>query len=197
MKTDDLTAVAGLKKLELLDVSRSPVSDLTPLKGLNLTTLNLYGTQVSDLSPLKGMKLTWMTCSGSKVSDVSPLNGMPLKELNLTATKVSDASLAQLKDCKDLVKLVVSNTQVSDAGLTHLKDFKNLKELQLNGSRVSDLSALKDMSLEVIMLTPKDISTQGLDLLRNMKSLKIIRTPWNNLPAVEFWARYDRGEFRS
>src|SRR5262249_9136942 len=125
-----------------------------------------------------------------------PLNGMPLKELNLAATKVSDASLAQLKDCKDLVKLVLFDTQVGDAGLTHLKDLRNLKVLVLNGSRVSDLSPLKDMALEEIMLTPKDINTQGLDLLRNMKSLKTIGIPWENFPAAEFWARYDRGEFK-
>ncbi len=197
MKADDLTVIAGMKKLEVLDISGAPISDLSPLKGLKLTTLSLAGTRVSDLSPLEGMKLTWMTCSGAKVSDLSPLNGMPLKELNLGGTKVSDASLAQLKDCKDLIQLILFGTQVTDAGLTHLSDHKNLTMLQLYGSKVSDLSPLKDMSLEVIVLTPKDISTQGLDLLRNMKSLKSIGTdPWSLWPAAEFWARYEKGEFK-
>jgi Leucine-rich repeat (LRR) protein len=196
IKTVDLTALSDMKTLKDLSISDTEISDLSALKGLNLTGLNLSGTQVYDLAPLKGMKLTWMTCSGAKVSDFSPLDGMPLKELNLAETKVSDASLSQLKDCKDLVKLVLFNTQVSDAGLTHLKDHKNLTMLELWGSRVSDLSPLKDMSLEIIMLTPKDISTQGLNLLRNMKSLKTIGTnPWNLFPAAEFWARYDKGEF--
>ncbi len=196
MKTDDLTALSDMKNLRDLDISSTAISDLSALKGLKLTGLNLAGTQVSDLSPLKGMKLLGMTCSGSNVSDLSPLNGMPLRELNCGATKVSDASLALLKDCKDLVHLILFNTQVSDTGLTHLKDHKNLKMLQLWGAKVSGLSPLKDMSLEWIVITPKDITPQGLDLLRNMKSLTTIGThPWNLWPAAEFWARYDKGEF--
>ena len=41
-------------------------------------------------------------CGGTKVSDLSPLDGMPLTHLNCSGTKVSDASLAQIKNCKDL-----------------------------------------------------------------------------------------------
>ena len=63
----------------------------------------MCGSPVSDLSPLKGMKLTFLHCGGTKVSDLSPLNGMPLTTLNCARTKVSDASLAQIKDCKDLI----------------------------------------------------------------------------------------------
>jgi hypothetical protein len=33
-------------------------------------------------------------------------------------------------------------------------------------------------------------------MLRNMKSLKTIGTdPWHLWPAVEFWARFEKGEF--
>ena len=35
-------------------------------------------------------------------------------------------------------------------------------------------------------------------MLRNMKSLKTIGTEWNQTwPAAEFWARYDKGEFKN
>ena len=197
INTDDLTALSDMKTLKDLSISDTEISDLSALKGLKLTRLDVSGTRVTDLSPLKGMKLTGMVCIGARVSDLSPLDGMPLLELNLADTKVSDASLEKLKDCKDLVHLVLANTQVSDEGLTHLKDLKNLKMLQLYGSRVSDLAPLKDMSLELIMVTPKDISAQGLNLLRQMKSLKTIGlNPWNLWPAAEFWARYDKGEFK-
>ncbi len=195
-KVKDLTVIAG-DKLQELDISGTMISDLSQLKGMKLTSLSLAGTPVSDLSPLKGMKLTWMTCSGSNVSDLSPLNGMPLKEFNCGETKVSDASLAQLKDCKDLGKLVLYNTQVSDAGLKHLTEHKNLKVLELYGSKVSGLAPLKDMSLELIELTPKNITKEGLDILRNMETLKTIGiNPWNLWPAAEFWARYQKGELR-
>jgi Leucine-rich repeat (LRR) protein len=144
------------------------------------------------------MKLIYLHCGdGTPVSDLSPLNGMPLTHLICSGTKVSDESLAQLKDCKDLTLLTLVGTQVSDAGLTHLRDLKNLRYLQLQGTKVSDLSPLKDMTLEEIRLTPKNITAQGLDILRNMKSLKSIGTHWTQVwPAEEFWTRYEKGEFK-
>ena len=54
------------------------------------------------------------------------------------------------------------------------------------------------MELEDIRLTPKNI-TQGLDILRDMESLKTIGISYAGLPvwpAAEFWARYDKGEFK-
>jgi hypothetical protein len=54
------------------------------------------------------------------------------------------------------------------------------------------------MELEDIRLTPKNI-TQGLDILRDMKSLKTIGITFlgdGSWPAAEFWARYDKGEFK-
>ena len=52
------------------------------------------------------------------------------------------------------------------------------------------------MPLEDIRLTPKNI-TKGLEILRDMKSLKTIGTRWRIAwPAAEFWQRYDKGEFK-
>jgi serine/threonine protein kinase len=194
-KVEDLTALAGMK-LEQLGLERTKVSDLSLLKGMKLTALSVCGTAVSDLSPLLGMKLTFLHCGGSNVSELSPLNGMPLEDLNLAQTKVSDASLNQINKCHDLRLIVLSDTHVSDSGLAHLKDHKNLRRLMLQGTKVSSLSPLKDMPLEEIRLTPRNISKKGLDLLRDMKTLKTIGTAWNRgWPAAEFWARYDKGEF--
>ena len=56
--------------------------DLTPLKGMPLTSLILRGTPVVDLSPLKGMPLTSLRlelCRGMR--DLSPLKGMSLTSL--------------------------------------------------------------------------------------------------------------------
>jgi hypothetical protein len=52
------------------------------------------------------------------------------------------------------------------------------------------------MPLVEIRLTPKNI-TKGLDILREMKSLKTIGISWHQaLPAAEFWQRYAKGEFK-
>ncbi len=51
-------------------------------------------------------------------------------------------------------------------------------------------------TLEDIRLTPKNIS-QGLDILRGMKSLKTIGIDLGKVwPSAEFWDRYQKGEFK-
>ena len=195
---EDLTALAGMMTLEHLYFERTKIADLSPLNGLKLTTLTMPTNPVSDLSPLLGMKLTYLHCGGTKVSDLSPLNGMPLTILNCSRTRVSDANVASIKDCKDLTVLILAGTQVSDAGLAPIKGLKNLKRLDLQRTKVSDLTPLADMPLDEIRLTPNNITKKGLDILRNMKSLKTIGTEWNRAwPAAEFWARYEKGEFKN
>ena len=55
---------------------------------------------------------------------------------------------------------------------------------------------LQGMPLEAIRLTPKKI-TKGLNILRDMKSLKTIGIGFDQAwPATEFWKRYDKGEFK-
>jgi hypothetical protein len=52
------------------------------------------------------------------------------------------------------------------------------------------------MPPEDIRPPPKNI-TKGLDILRDMKSIKTIGIDWNQVwPAAEFWERYGKGEFK-
>jgi hypothetical protein len=139
--------------------------------------------------------------------------------LNLWNTKVTDAGLANFSDCRKLTSLNLANTWVSDTGLIHFKECKALTRLTLGGTKVSeaglanfkgmplkvlwiektgitDLTPLQGMPLAEIRLTPKNI-TRGVDILRDMKSLKTIGIKWNQAwPAAEFWERYDKGEFK-
>jgi Leucine-rich repeat (LRR) protein len=133
-----------------------------------LKTLWAGGSQVRDLTPLKEMPLTELIIPGTQVQDLSPLKGMPLTSLGISGTQVRDLSpLAGMK----------------------------LIYLECEGTSVSDLSPLRGMDLQRIRLTPKNI-TQGLNFLRDMKSLKTIGIGGpKDLPAAEFWQRYDKGEF--
>ena len=118
-----------------------------------------------------------------------------LGSLGLGNTQVTDAGLAHFKDCKILHELTAQNTQVTDAGLAHFKG-KLLRNLHIDNTAITDLAPLQGMPLEEVRLTPKNI-TRGLDILRDMKSLKTIgiagQQPW---PPAEFWERYDKGEFK-
>ena len=82
----DLAPVRALAGLRTLNCSGSNsgtgrLADLSPLKGMKLTSLWCYHTPVSDLSPLKDMMLTFLDCNDTKVSDLAPLKGIPLKEI--------------------------------------------------------------------------------------------------------------------
>jgi hypothetical protein len=108
---------------------------------------------------------------------------------------VSEVSLAHFKDCKNLKHPYVDRTQVGDAGLAQLKGIP-LRALSIDNTAITDLTPLRGMPLEEIRLTPKNI-TRGLDILRDMKSLKTIGIRWRTAwPAAEFWQRYDKGEFK-
>lgn len=55
-KVSDLSPMASLINLEILQLLNIPATDLSPLKGLtNLRILRLLETQASDLSPLEGL----------------------------------------------------------------------------------------------------------------------------------------------
>jgi hypothetical protein len=69
-------------------------------------------------------------------------------------------------------------------------------DLDLAQTGITDLTPLQGMPLGEIRLTPKNI-TRGLDILRDMKSLKTIGNSYHQgWTAADFWGRYDKGEFK-
>lgn len=174
------------------------LSDLSPLKGMSLTSLTILGTQVSDLTPLKGMPLTMLRTDWTQVSDLSPLRGMPLRSLHIAGLQVSD--LSQLSGFS-LTELNCGWNPVSD--LSPLKGMP-LEQLELDATLVTDLTPLKGMPLRVLNIG-KDVGTHVTDLsllkelplqqlwmyskpdrdtalLRTIKTLETI----NGRPTVEF-----------
>jgi hypothetical protein len=99
----DISPVRALTELRGLTCREAPLSDLSPLKGMPLTTLDCGQTQVSDLSPLKGMPLTWLDCDATQVSDLSPLKDMKLTFLRCQGTQVTDLSPLQGMPLKELM----------------------------------------------------------------------------------------------
>ena len=115
--------------------------------------------------------------------------------LDLRDTQVTDAGLAKFRDCKNLSGLYLDHTKVSDEGLANFKGTP-LTSLSIHDTDITDLTPLQGMPLEDIHLTSKNI-TKGLDILRDMKSLKTIGIEFNqSWPAAEFWQRHDKGEFK-
>ena len=117
-KLADISPLRGIN-MTSLNVSYAQVSDLSALQGMPLTVLNCNDTQVSDLSVLQGMPLRVLVCGTTKVSDLSALQGMPLTVLNCNDTQVSD--LTPLHECQNLNKVNVARTKVTPAQVAALQ----------------------------------------------------------------------------
>ena len=186
----DLSPLRGLRLTSLIAMG-TQVYDLEPLRGMPLTELILYVCpQVSNLEPLQGMALTRLCLGPSQAEDLTPLKGMPLTYLNLYGSPVADLRPLQ---GMPLTELVIGSTRVRDLAL--LRGMR-LKALHIGETEVADLSLLRDMPLEELFLSPKSVRS-GLNALRDLKSLKSIGAGlYEAWPAAEFWERYDRGEFK-
>jgi len=72
-----------------------------------------------------------------------------------------------------------------------------LTDLKCEGTKVFDLSPLHGINLTELLFTPKYVA-KGVDVIRQMASLKTIGTSWDEkerFTPVEFWKKYDAGEF--
>ena len=77
--------------LETLWLRDTRVSDLSPLLGLNLVSLDLQGCDVSDLdvvSRLPGLKR--LNIAGTPITDLRPLEGMLLERLIFTPSRITE-----------------------------------------------------------------------------------------------------------
>jgi serine/threonine protein kinase len=147
----NIAPVAALKDLKSLRLNYlRGVEDLSPLKGLGLTDLAVYGTSLSDLSPLRGMQLSGeLACFETNIVDLSPLQGMPLTRIHMSKTSVKDLSpLAGMR----LTLLHCDNSSVTD--LSPLKGMP-LKDLNCDFVPARDTAILKSItSLEKINTLP-------------------------------------------
>ena len=98
-KSGDVSAFAGLEKLQWLELRGTYVSDLTPLAGIeSLQMLDLTPATSPTSSPWPGSDLRVLELDSTKISDLSPLAGLKkLGELGLVGTPVSDTQVKSLQ----------------------------------------------------------------------------------------------------
>jgi len=179
----DLTPLKGMQ-LTSLDLYATPVQDLTPLQGMPLTRLVLRAcADVTDLEPLRGMKLTWLHIGElTKISSLEPLRGMPLEFLNMSfCHEITDLEplrgmpLTEL-DCGSYGRMKLSNLEP----LTGLK----LKRLSLSQARhIKDIRPLRNMPLEKLNLGV-GMELRDFEPLRGMP-LKVLEMPATSIRDLE------------
>ena len=149
----DVSALAGLTELRVLNLADNAVADLAPLSGLTgLRVLDLSSNAVADVGPLAGLTgLERLDLSGNRIADVSALSGLTrLEVLLLDGNGVAD--VLPLWSLQGLVHLGLSDNRIDEVGL--LAELRSLKRLDLGGNRVSDVSPLGDLSELVWLRLP-------------------------------------------
>lgn len=171
---ENLEAFRGLKLTDFRIMNTSTVRDLSPLQGMPLEQLCVWGFQGTDLSPLKGMKLKEFNVGLSRVKDISVLRGMPITIFCMNYSEVDD--LEVLRDMP-LSDVLINATKVTD--LEPLRG-KKLTKLWLHGLRPKNTDVVWSLPLESLDM---DILPEDHDRLRAMTTLRQIK----GLPAAEFF----------
>lgn len=125
--TDNVTDISPVRSLAGLRIlmcngSRNKagqLSDLSPLKGMQLDNIGCYFNTVSDLSPLRGMQLKGLSIFFTKVSDLSPLEGMPLEYFDGSGLTVTN--FESLKSCGNLKTLILADMEIKAAIIAELQ----------------------------------------------------------------------------
>ena len=151
----DIQRLKGLEhavNLRGLYVTRSEVSELTPLAGLeNLQLLKLNDNRITDISPLSALvNLQNLELHNNQIVDISPLAGLiGLRDLRMKSNEVVDIS--PLSGLVNLQCLKLQENQISD--ITPLAGLENLQFLKLSDNRITDISPLSALvNLEVLIL---------------------------------------------
>ena len=127
--------------LKGLTISRSEVSDLAPLAGLeNLQALKLNNNRITDISPLSGLvNLQHLELHDNQIVDISPLAGLTrLQDLRLNRNEVVD--ITPLSGLVNLRYLELQGNQISD--ITPLQGLVNLEGLRLGRNPITDFTPL-------------------------------------------------------
>ena len=161
------------------------IRDLSPLKGKQTKSIDLYKGKMEDISPLAGMPLEFLDISEAPVAEISALRGMPLDTLLMRDTKISDISA--LEDAQLTGKLDISGTKVFDVGV--LKNTK-LKELNLARCPINSLEPFRrhvDSPPNLRILRVDALPTSpNLEPLWTFRNLEYISIPYpgNNVPSL-------------
>ncbi|BBJ28075.1 leucine-rich repeat domain-containing protein [Athalassotoga saccharophila] len=115
----------------------------------NLATLDLVGNNISDISPLKGLKLKSIDLSYNHIKDISALSTMTsLISLDLSHNEISD--ITPLASLTSLKMLNLSSNDIEN--INAIKNLKNLESLDLSSNHISDVTPIEDLGQSILSL---------------------------------------------
>jgi len=137
-----------LRKVNVLELANSNITDISPLLGYKqLTHLHLGGNNVSDVSALaeQGLQqLLYLNLGFNKIRDISGLfSGMlpQLQQLDLRYNAISDVSPLAMKEFSRLIELNLSVNHILDLRPFQKTNLPLLQKLMLEG-QVSEVEVM-------------------------------------------------------
>lgn len=200
---EELTDIPLFENLMYLQLFGQRITDISPLEGMNLFTLDLGGNYIRDLTPLDKMQtLKSLKIGNNPVYDLSPLESLQnLRELSLENAEVVDlqpiGKLLRLEtvnlfntSCMDysvlaelpyLTYLDISDTTAKDAAAV-IKN-RNLRTLIVHRCGILDLKLFEGLdNLERLELWGNNITDlAGIEKLENLNSLLLSYTSVRDL----------------
>ncbi len=144
-----------------LDLPPGHLNDLSPLKGIPLTSLNCSRNAFRSLEPLRDMPLKTLNCSHNEIESLEPLGAMKLVQLDCGMNRIRTLGpIAQMP----IARLHCSVNPLED-GLAPLKDMP-LTWLDCGLCGITDLSPLRGRPL--CMLFADANGFHDLEPLRNI-----------------------------
>ncbi|WP_182298905.1 leucine-rich repeat domain-containing protein [Cohnella cholangitidis] len=143
-RRDHLDLLASMKQLEVLNLGRNQLTDISFLSNLtNLKTLWVHDNGIASIDCMSHLtKLKSLTIFKNKITDITSLEKLiNLEELDLARNQVRN--LGPLRGLKKLERLNLNHNDVEDISV--LFDLPQLKTLHISDNRVdpTDLERLK------------------------------------------------------
>lgn len=164
LSNESLRHLAALSQLQMLDLSRTRISD----EGL------------ADLKPFTHLSVLYLP-AGITDRAAAVLAAMPsLRELGLDQTRLTNRGLSDIARLPALEMLDLSSTRVTDKGLTVLQKMPVLRRLTLGSlitdagaSHLSKLKTLQDIDVSQTQMGEKGLA--ALALLPRLRSVSLGR----------------------
>jgi Leucine-rich repeat (LRR) protein len=195
---ESLAGFEALTHLQVLNVSKNNIRDLSPLKNLPLISLNIANNPVQDLSPILSPTLKELYLHGTEVKDLACLTNTSLERLELGYLSVTQAfqtlmnvplkrlSFAQSPQMqlRDIASLRLESLTMIDLPQDELGCLTNmpLKELTLCSSQIDSLAPLAGMGARSLT-----IESNSLRLLHGIEALPLERLELHTPGVWDVW----------
>jgi len=165
----DLSPIKGLK-LSTLDLSGNPVREIRHLRGMPLSVLWLENTRVVSLSSLSNAKLRELRLNNSPIESLDGLQGQPMEQLYAVATRI--------KDIEPLRKSNLRGLWLTDSPVADLSPLAGLPLESLTAHRtlVNDLSFVRKLPV-IQRLHIAETLIEDLTPLEGIRLTRLVFTP--------------------